>query len=251
MGGMRPLSFLLAAVWAAAGCATGHDAAGNLAPPDHAVPDAPAPGPAASAAPTPPPVSAPAGEAASPGSDRCGVDLRRLLGDELALRPGAGAADLYRLVHEAILGPGPATIGDGAREALARELAAAGPPRDGEAIVEDLDERQGTVRVNLRRWRFIRATADELWPILERSVRVLGEGDRDRLAACLAAAAPVLATLGRDAAEFRAFVAAREAEGFPAVAPGAEFREAHGPSYRVVLRRFLPPWVTAPPPEAG
>jgi hypothetical protein len=239
MGGMRPLPLLLAAVLAATGCATGHGAAGNPAPPGPAAPAAPAPAPA------------PAAAKAAPGADRCGVDLPRLLGDELALRPGAGAADLYRLLHEAILGPGPAALADGAREALARELAAAGPVREGEPIVEDLDERQGTVRVNLRRWKFIRATADELWPILARSVRALGEGDRERLVACLAAAAPVLASLGRDPAEFRAFVAAREAEGFPAVEPGREFREANGPSYRVVLRRFLPPWVTAPPPEAG
>lgn len=185
-------------------------------------------------------------------SDRCGIDLFRLLGDELALRPEAGSADLYRLLHEAVLGPGEALDGVATiRDRLAVALDAAGSPRPGEAIVEDLDDRQGTVRLNLRRWRFIRATVDELLPIVLASARAFAEGDHERLAACLDHAGPVLETLGVDAAGFQSFAADRAAEGFPPVPHGAAYREAHDPSYVVVLRRSLPPWVTAPPPEAG
>jgi hypothetical protein len=172
------------------------------------------------------------------------------VGDELSLRPAAGPEDLYALVREAVLGEPPSDPAT-ARSRLEAELDAAGPPRREEPIVEDLDEVQGTVRVNLRRWRFIRASAEELWPVIEASARAIGPGDRSRFAACLDRAGAVLAARGADAAVFRAFVAGRATEGLPPVAHGRTYREAYAPSYRVVLRRFLPPWVTAPPPEAG
>lgn len=240
MKAMRLSPLLLPAVLATLGCGHARPVAVPASPP-LASALAAAPGPTAT-------VAVP--ETPAPAPDRCGTDLVRLLDDELSLHPAAAPEDLYRLVHEAILGL-PVADPAAARARLEAELAAAGPPRADEPIVEDLDERLGTVRVNLRRWRFIRAGAAELWPIVEASARALGEGDRARLGACLDRAATVLATRGGDADAFRAFVRARAAEGLPPVPPGAAYRAAHAPSYRVVLRRFLPPWVTAPPPEAG
>jgi hypothetical protein len=197
--------------------------------------------------PEPPPAAAEPLPALPP----CLMDVERLVAEELRARPLAGDADLYLLLREAILGPEPIVDPAAARVALGLDLDRAGDRRGAEPIVEDLDEVQGTVRLNLRRWRFVRGSANELWPVVEKSARAAGRGDAARLHGCLGAAAAVLPGLGRDAAAFRAYVDARAAEAFPAVEHAPAYRAAYAPAYRVVLRRFLPPWVTAPPPEAG
>ena len=176
----------------------------------------------------------------------CGSDVAPLVSEERTRRPASTSADLYKLVHEALLGPAHLLVEpEQARARLADELAAAGPPRADERLAEELDEASGTMRIHLRRWRFARGTINELWPVVVASAAVSSADARLRLPACLRAAAAVAPQ------DFPGYVQAREAEGFPAVRHSDAYRAAYAPSYRVVLRRHLPGWVTAPPPNAG
>lgn len=177
-------------------------------------------------------------------ADRCGMDVRRLLADELARRPLAGPQDLYLLVREAIYGQAPPA---GGLAALAAELDAVAPTAEG-PIVEDLDEVQGTVRLDLRKWRFVRGTAAELWEVVDAS-RVAP--DPERLAACLERAPAAWASLGGDGGALEAWLAARREEAWPPVQHSEKYQKTYRPAYRVVLRRQLPSWVTAPPPSTG
>lgn len=192
------------------------------------------------------PPAPPVAEAPPSIDPACGSDVARLVREERARRPASTSADLYKLVHEALLGPAHLLMDpERARARLADELAAAGPPRPDERLAEELDEASGTVRIHLRRWRFARGTIAELWPVVTASAAMPSDEARARLPACLRAAAPAAPQ------DFPAYVEAREAEGFPAVRHSEAYRAAYAPSYRVVLRRHLPGWVTAPPPNAG
>lgn len=191
----------------------------------------------------PPPPVVPAAPSIDPA---CGSDVARLVAEERARRPASTSADLYKLVHEALLGPAHLlTDPDEARRRLVDELAAAGPPRSDERLAEELDEASGTVRIQLRRWRFAHGTIAELWPVIVASAAAPSEQARARLPACLRAAAVAAPQ------DFPSYVEARAAEGFPAVRHSEAYRAAYAPSYRVVLRRHLPGWVTAPPSNAG
>lgn len=179
-----------------------------------------------------------------PADDGCAMDVRRLFADELALRPAAEPADLYLLLHEALL-PGDTPRGEVDEAAFAALEPAAGVP-----IVEDLDEVRGTVRLNLRKWRFIRGTAAELAEVVTRSARE-PPGDRARLAACSEVAPQALQDLGRDGAALAAYLRRRAEEAWPLVEHSEKYKNDYQPAYRVVFRRHLPPWVTAPPPGTG
>jgi hypothetical protein len=171
------------------------------------------------------------------------MDVRRLIAEETARRPLSAPQDLYVLVREAILGQ-PVPAGPAA---LAEALAAVDPSTD-EPLVEDLDEVQGTVRLNLRKWRFVRGTAEELWDVVAASAV---PADPERLAACLAQAPGAWAAQGGDGATLGAWLAARREEAWPPVQHSEKYERNYRPAYRVVLRRHLPPWVTAPPPTTG
>lgn len=192
---------------------------------------------ACASAPEPPPAPVP-----HVAKSACDMDVRRLLADELALRPAAEPQDLYVLVRGAILGEPPPRP-DLLAAALGELEASAAEP-----LIEDLDEVQGTVRLNLRKWRFVRGTADELWPVVAASTPI---PDPERLEACLAAAPAALESLGGDGGALEAYLAARREEAWPQVAHSEKYRKNYRPAYRVVLRRHLPPWVTAPPPSTG
>ncbi|WP_373048113.1 hypothetical protein [Vulgatibacter sp.] len=180
----------------------------------------------------------------APAPDRCGMDVMRLVADEVARRPAAAPADIYLLVREAILGP--TATGPDLEAVLATVEPAAQEP-----IVEDLDEVQGTVRVNLRKWRFIRGSAAELQVVVERSLASPDEGARERLAACLERAPAAWAAAGGDASVLRSYLDAQRENAWPPVEHSEKYRRDYQPAYRVVLRRHLPPWVTAPPPTTG
>jgi hypothetical protein len=194
---------------------------------------------------------APKQEAAAPAPVACGMDVRRLVSEELARRPLAGDDDVYAIVRQAVLGSGE-SVPDPVRgqALLAKELERVGPPVPGEPIVEDLDETSGTVRLNLRKWKFVRGTAAELWPVVVGSLRELPY-EPARMPPCLEGAASALEHLGRDPAPLRARVSELAGRGYPPVPQTPAYVEAYRPQYRVVLRRLLPPWVTAPPPDAG
>ena len=178
-------------------------------------------------------------------NDRCGMDLRRLFADELALRPAAEPADLHLLVREAVLGP--ATPPEDV-DALATTLAALRPAA-GEPIVEDLDEVQGTVRLNLRKWLFIGGNAAELREVLAGAIG--HRPDAARFEGCLEAAPAALDAAGGDGAALAAWLEAQREEAWPPVQHSEKYEKNYQPAYRVVFRRHLPPWVTAPPPTTG
>lgn len=175
---------------------------------------------------------------------RCGMDLRRLLADELALRPAAEPVDLYVLLREALLGPAAAE----SEAALAAALADLAPSTD-EPLIQDLDEVRGTVRLNLRRWLFIHGTARHLHAVVARSAGL--PGDPSRLAACAALAPAALEALGLEGGALERFLRARAEEGWPPAEHSEKYRTLYRPAYRVVLRGQLPAWVTAPPPTTG
>lgn len=170
----------------------------------------------------------------------CGMDVKRLLGDELERRPRAAPEDLYGLVREAILGDGPASEAE-----LEAALVRAGTASPEEPIVEELDETTGTLRLNLRKWRFVGGTARELAPVVACSAGPPSPEAEARLSRCLDEAATVAGPgLARLVGELRG-------EGLPPVHNSANYVQTYRPAWRVVLRRCLPPWVTAPPPGTG
>jgi len=197
------------------------------------------------ATPSTPAPAPPTAAAAAPAIDpRCGMDLRRLFADELALRPDAAPQDLYLLVREAVLGPQPPPD-----EAEVARLLASLQPAANEPIIEDLDEVQGTVRLHLRKWLFIGGNAAELHEVLAGAIGHLPDGRR--LEACLEAAPAALEALGGDAEGLAAYLEAKREEAWPAVEHSEKYKKTYQPAYRVVFRRHLPPWVTAPPPTTG
>lgn len=160
---------------------------------------------------------------------------------ELARRPAATAADLYKLLHQSVYGPGHLIPDlDSATRYLLQELAEAGPTMPGEALCEDLGN--GMVRVNLRPFRDRRGAPAELVRAMAQTARV-NRGEARTLEARLDQACRQLEAGGRAAlaAELRALTRAQAARGHPALHHSEAYQRAYRPAYRVVQASLLEP----------
>lgn len=165
--------------------------------------------------------------------------LEPVLAAELARRPAATAADLYKLLHQSVFGPGH-LIQDlaAATRFLLQELAEAGPSLPGEALREDLGG--GLVRVNLRPFRDRQGSPAELVRAMARTAKA-NRGEAKALEARLDTACRQLDGSGRAtlAAELRTLARAQAAKGHPALHHSEAYRGAYRPAYRVVQASLL------------
>jgi hypothetical protein len=166
--------------------------------------------------------------------------IGQLLGQHLARYPRAQLADIYKLLHQAALGPAHAVDGFSARERLEEEAAQLGTG-PAEPLTDPISPDGRLARIHLRpylsRGLDLGALADALaetaatWPAsLDKLARFCGcLGD-------LADAGGI--PFGR--ADVVAYMSARESEGWPAVRHSDVFRAAYRPAYRVIDIDLLP-----------
>ena len=153
--------------------------------------------------------------------------------------PAAEADDLYKLIHQAVAGPGHA-INDpaAARRWLEREIAGLGPSAHPDPVCEPIGGDPAMVRVHLRPFVAAGFDPDELSEAFIASATGT-EGHAPRLEIALRAAVDHLRVTGRaDRADaLDALRVDLAIHGFPAVHHSVAFREAYAPAYRVVTRR--------------
>jgi hypothetical protein len=171
----------------------------------------------------------------APPADPVG-SIMLAFGDHLESHPLAAAEDLYKLLHQAVYGPGHAIPDRQAAAAwLERELAGLGPPPDDEPRCEPLGGSPALVRVNLRPFA---AAGDDAEALLDAFVATANEHppDNSTMTAVLDLAARWLPCAGRGALapELRALAAKMAADGYPAIHHSDIYREAYHPAYRVI-----------------
>lgn len=164
----------------------------------------------------------------------------QLLGAHSLRYPGLGLEDIYKLLHQAALGPAHAVDGPAARERLSREAAELGEGPD-EPLADPISPDGRLVRVHLRPYIARGLDLDSLADAFAETARTWTPAT-DKLAkfcGCLGD----LADAGGIAfarSEVIPYMNARAAEGWPAVRHSAAFRAAWRPAYRVVDVTLLP-----------
>ncbi len=160
------------------------------------------------------------------------------LSHHLEYHPQATAEDVYKLLHQAVMGPGHA-IPDraAARGWLLDEVRHLDADRPAEELCEPLGGEPQMVRIHLRP---LLASDGDLDLLLTEFVASAADATSDpsRLDKLLRAATDLLAAtdhgeLARDLARLRIELSAA---GFPALRHSDRFRQAYRPAYRVVTR---------------
>ncbi len=164
----------------------------------------------------------------------------QLLGAHGDRYPGLGLEDIYKLLHQAALGPAHAVERLAARGRLAQEAAALGIG-PAEPLVDPISPDGRLARVHLRTYVAQGRNPDTLADAFAETARTWSPST-DKLAkfcGCLGD----LADAGGIAfarADVVAYMDARASEGWPAVHHSAAFRAAWHPAYRVVDVNLLP-----------
>jgi len=164
----------------------------------------------------------------------------QLLGAHSVRYPGLGLEDIYKLLHQAALGPAHAVDGPAARERLAREATELGEGPD-EPLADPISPDGRLVRVHLRPYVAQGRDLNKLADAFAETARTWTPAT-DRLAkfcGCLGdlADAGGIAFARTDVV---AYMSARAAEGWPAVRHSPAFRAAWRPAYRVIDITLLP-----------
>jgi hypothetical protein len=206
------------------------------------------------------------------GADSLYAAWRPLLARAVSAGQGDDPADLYKLLHQGVMGPAHAAPSASAALTWLDEewrvmAATADPPAAAWPLLEPIRPDSLLVRVHLRPLA-VRAAArpdgDEArraaWSALaEAFVRTAAvwHGDAGRLRDLWARALadPALWPARADSSRRAAFTAEVAAAGWPAVHHGAAFARTWAPHYRVVARAELPAaWLAAagwPPPRGA
>lgn len=164
----------------------------------------------------------------------------QLLGAHGARYPGLGLEDIYKLLHQAALGPAHAVENLTARGRLAREATALGAGPN-EPLIDPISPDGRLARVHLRPYveqgRDLEALADAFaatartWsPSTDKLAKFCG---------CLGDLADA-GGIAFSRSDVVAYMDARANEGWPAVHHSAAFRAAWRPAYRVVDVNLLP-----------
>lgn len=166
--------------------------------------------------------------------------ISQLLGGHFARHPSMELPDVYKLLHQAALGPAHAIAGDDAVARLLTEIAALGPGPE-EPLVDVISPDGRLARIDLR--AYAKAALDP-----ERLARAFAEtaatypASPDKLAkfcGCLGDLADA-GGLPFPRAEVEAYMNAQRDAGWPAVHHSAAYRSACAPAYRVVDLERLP-----------
>ncbi len=164
----------------------------------------------------------------------------QLLGAHAARYPGLGLEDIYKLLHQAALGPAHAVDGKAARARLAAELAglATGPE---EPLADPISPDGRLARVHLRTFAAHGFDPDMLADAFTETGRSWTPSTEKlaKFCGCLGD----LADAGGIAfarAEVERYMDARSAEDWPAVHHSDAFRRRWLPAYRVVDITLLP-----------
>ncbi len=182
-----------------------------------------------------------------------GGQVRALTGEEVAeLLQGmferhaeVGVEDLYKLAHQAILGPGhllgPRHLVLGVLHEESARLDQ--ESRDWEEVVEVIHPEVEMARVHLRPYLRSGGALERLVDGMFKTQELLGEPDLQALAATLGAMRGALAAWpgGSPVAmeEFDALLKEKVAEGLPAVHHSEVFSQAYDPHYRVVMLSMM------------
>ncbi len=157
--------------------------------------------------------------------------------------PELRVEDLYKLLHQAVAGPGHSIEDPGmARQWLDREWDSLGAPLAAEEVFEPLSADGRRVRVNLRPWRAAgRSPADLLDAFLRTAETVSPDTatvrvELDAIGACGEQLSGGLRISGP---EIQSFFYDRALEGYPAIHHSKEYEKRYRPAYRVVLRSLL------------
>lgn len=153
------------------------------------------------------------------------------------------ARDVYKLMHQAVAGPGHAIRNpDMARGWLDREWESLGMPLEGEQVLEPLSGDGRLVRLNLRPWRAAGREREEVFSAFLRTAQMVsppGDSIRARMEEIRACQATIAAATGLAPGDLEAFFDEKAAEGYPAVHHSEEYANAYAPAYRVVLRDLV------------
>lgn len=166
--------------------------------------------------------------------------VAQLLGAHVARYPEIGLADVYKLLHQAALGPAHAVDALAARDRLEAEAATLGPGPD-EPVTDIVSPDGRLARIHVRPYvaagLSLASLADAFgetagtWPAsfdkLAKFCGCLGD---------LAQAGGIPFTR----ADVVDYMRAREADGWPAVKHSDRYRAAYAPAYRVVDIDLLP-----------
>lgn len=167
--------------------------------------------------------------------------ISQLLGAQLARHPDMRPADVYKLLHQAALGPAHAITQGDAETALLAEIAALPPAAQADPLFEVISPDGRLARVHLR--PYLAAGHDPVALARAFAATAAGyEGSVERLArfcGCLGDLADA-GGLPFPRAEVEAFMNARRDENWPAVRHSESYRAAHAPAYRVVDLQCLP-----------
>jgi len=157
-------------------------------------------------------------------------------GVHLESHPMAGAEDLYKLLHQAVYGPGHAISSRAAAaDWMEREIADLGPPLEGETPCEPLGGEPPSVRVNLRPFAASGGDSDALVDAFVASAsRERGTGRRMEVVLKLAASYLGCAGRGELTPALEFLAAELRDRGFPAIHHSRAYIEAYRPAYRVV-----------------
>ena len=175
-------------------------------------------------------------------------DAQALVRAHLARYPASTPEDVYKLLHQAVMGPAHAAPArDDAKRWLDDELRTLGEPRPDEPAIEVLDPSTGMARVHLRPWI---AAGGDPYVVLDAFLATADahHGDPEVLDARLRDVIEhVELPFGRAALE--ALVDRQRAAGFPAIHHSAAYEAAYAPAYRVVWLVWLgplPPGISRP-----
>lgn len=163
-----------------------------------------------------------------------------LLVDQARRYPGWQSEDVYKLLHQAVMGSEHAAPNEAsARAWLLRELAELGPGPD-EPLVDPIAPGGAIVRVHLRPFAQRNLDTERL---LEAFLRTAA-GARGSLATLeealgIAERLASAGTLGPRQDEMLGLHLRARQEGFPAVHHSREFARLYRPAYRVVARAFF------------
>lgn len=164
----------------------------------------------------------------------------QLLGAHAARYPGLGVEDIYKLLHQAALGPAHAVDGAAARARLASEIGAL-PDGPEEPLADPISPDGRLARIHLRTFVARGLDPDVLADAFAETARTWTPAT-DKLAkfcGCLGDLADAGGiAFARDDVE--RYMNARAAEKWPAVHHSDTFRQRWLPAYRVVDLALLP-----------
>jgi hypothetical protein len=157
--------------------------------------------------------------------------------------PALAVEDLYKLLHQAVAGPGHAIDNeDMARSWLEAEWSGLEQPMAGEARIEPLSPDGRLVRVNLRPWKADGRPQERLLSAFVRTAKEIApaqdqiHGSMEKIRACIG---DLARGAGIRPASVDSFFFARAKEGYPAVHHSEGYSSEYDPAYRVVLQGFL------------